>query len=194
MKVAGFQKLSLCDYPGKVSAVIFTQGCNFLCRYCHNSQLIPALPPDGKLLDEDDILRNLQLRKKHYDAVVVTGGEPTLHADLPQFLKKNRKMGFLVKLDTNGTRPEMLKEIIDEKLCDFVAMDIKAPLDKYGVIIGRKIDISRIEESLGIIISSGISHQFRTTWDKELLSEEDIKEIRKLIGPSDSLQVQECIY
>lgn len=175
--IGGLQKSSLIDYPGKITAVIFTQGCNFRCPYCHNPELI------GKRKEERGkrILEFLQTRVGKLDGVVITGGEPTLHADLPEFIKQIKDMGFAVKLDTNGTNPEMLQQLIDEKLIDYIAMDIKAPLDKYSEIVCTKVDTDKILKSIGILKNSNIKYEFRTTVVKSQLSRTDFKKIGALI-------------
>ena len=178
MKIGGFQKVSLIDYPGKICAIVFTQGCNFRCPYCHNPELV-----DQKLftesISEDEIFSFLEKRKGKLDAVEITGGEPTLHNDLLDFIKKLKDMGFLVKLDTNGSFPDIVKKAIS--LIDYIAMDVKSPLEKYHEITRSNVDIKNIKRSIELIISSGIDYELRTTIVKSLLSKDDIIEIGKLI-------------
>ena len=189
MKVGGLQKLSLIDYPGNPAAVIFTQGCNMQCPYCHNPQLVyPEL--FEKVLSEEDLFNFLKKRQGVLKGIVITGGEPTIHADLPEFAKKIKALGYAIKIDTNGSSPDTLKLLIAENLIDFIAMDIKAPLQKYGLFY--KGDIADIEKSINIIKSSLLPHQFRTTYDTDILDENDIKDIRFLAGSSEFV-VQECI-
>lgn len=189
MKIGGFQKFSLIDYPGKTASVIFTQGCNMFCPYCHNPQLV--YPEQfGAALNEEDIFVFLKKRKGLIDGVVITGGEPTVHKDLPLFAGKIKSLGYSLKLDTNGTDPAALKLLIGEKLIDFIAMDIKAPLHKYFLFY--KGDINRIKNSVSLIRGSGIDHLFRTTYDRGILDENDILAVKELVSPSLHIS-QECI-
>ncbi|MCK5492540.1 MAG: anaerobic ribonucleoside-triphosphate reductase activating protein [Candidatus Omnitrophica bacterium] len=192
MKIVGFEKSSLIDYPGKISAVVFTQGCNFRCSYCHNPQLVyPHL--FTQLLSIDGIFEFLEIRKKLLDAVTISGGEPTLQRGLIPFIEKIKNMGFLVKLDTNGSMPDILKEILTNGLIDFVAMDIKAPFEKYDRVCDVGVCIIKIKESIRMIEASGISFQFRTTYDTDLLEDRDLQEIRSFLNKPDSLLIQECL-
>ncbi|SNZ07150.1 pyruvate formate lyase activating enzyme [Persephonella hydrogeniphila] len=180
MKIGGFQKFSLIDYPGKISAVIFVQGCNFRCHYCHNRDLV--LPEYfSKTIPEEEIIDFLSLRKGKLQGVVITGGEPTIFPDLPDFIYKIKKMGFYIKLDTNGSNPDMLSLLIERKLVDFVAMDIKAPVEKYGEITGASVDKNKIIQSIDILKNSGVHYEFRTTVVKGLISEIDLYRIANLI-------------
>jgi pyruvate formate lyase activating enzyme len=192
MKIAAFQKFSMIDYPEKLAAVVFTQGCNFRCPYCHNPELVhPHL--FAELIPEKEVFDFLLKRKGKLDAVTVTGGEPTLHKDLILFLSQLKEMGFLVKLDTNGTNPEMLNLLLLHRLVDFVAMDIKAPLSKYQMLTRSKIDVLPIIESIKLIQKANIKHEFRTTVVKNLLSENDIKEISRLLGSKANYAVQNFV-
>lgn len=192
MKIVGFEKSSLIDYPGKISAVVFTQGCNFRCSYCHNPQLVyPHL--FTQLLSIDGIFEFLEIRKKLLDAVTISGGEPTLQRGLIPFIERIKNMGFLVKLDTNGSMPDILKEILTNGLIDFVAMDIKAPFEKYDRVCDVGVCIIKIKESIRMIEASGISFQFRTTYDTDLLEDRDLQEIRSFLNKPDSLLIQECL-
>ena len=148
MKIGGLNKFSLSDFPGKVAAVVFTQGCNFRCPYCHNGSLISADILECCLIPEEEFFEILQSRSKQLDGVVVSGGEPTIQADLPEFLAHIKSRGFLVKLDTNGSQPEVLREVLQSKLVDFVAMDIKAPLAIYDRLTGVRAPTSQILESI----------------------------------------------
>ena len=188
MKIGGFQGLTLMDYPGHTAAIVFTQGCNFRCPFCHNGSLIPA--NGGGLLDQDSILARLERRRGLLDGVVVSGGEPTIQEDLSGFLERLKVMGFLVKLDTNGSRPDVLRRVLGRGLVDYVAMDVKAPLDKYPRLAGIDCDRPRIEESIGLIASSGIDHQFRTTWVEALLTSGDIERIRASVPEGSDYRVQ----
>jgi pyruvate formate lyase activating enzyme len=192
MLIGGFQKFSLIDYPGKLSAIIFTQGCNFRCPYCHNPELVePKL--FQKPLDEKIIFSFLEARKGKLDAVVITGGEPTLQKDLPEFIRKIKNAGFLVKLDSNGTSPGMLQLLLEEELIDYIAMDIKAPLGKYEKVVQAEIHTKLIKESIETIMNSGISYEFRTTLAKEMLTKAEIISIGKLIKGAKLYVLQKLI-
>ena len=161
MRIGGLQKFSFIDFPNKTSAIIFTQGCNFRCEYCHNPELVYynmfQVP-----IPEEQIFAFLESRRNQLDAVVITGGEPTLQPDLIEFIKKVKAMGFLVKLDTNGSNPQVLEQIINQKLVDFIAMDIKATFDKYNLVCCVPVDIDDIKLSIELIKNSGIDFLFRT--------------------------------
>lgn len=189
MIIGALQKLSLLDYEGKVSAIIFTQGCNFRCHYCYNPNLVPLQETDFSL---STFFEFLEKRKGMLEGVVITGGEPTIHNDLPEFIKKIKSFGYCVKLDTNGTRPEMLKQLIEKKLIDYVAMDIKAPLDRYKDVIGLTPEAGKIKESVSLIISSGIDHEFRTTVMPGL-TKDDFIEISKTIKGAKRYYLQQFI-
>jgi len=180
LKIGGLQKFSLIDYPGKISAIIFTKGCNFRCPYCHNPELV-----DPKLftytIDEDLILSFLRKRVGKLDGVVITGGEPLLQHDLIEFIERIKEMGYLVKLDTNGSYPENLKRVLAKNLIDYIAMDIKAPLEKYHNVVQTDVRTEKIMESITIILNSNIDYEFRTTVVKNLLTEDDLICIAKLI-------------
>ena len=192
MKIGGLQKVSLIDYPGEISGIIFLQGCNFKCPYCHNPELVdPRL--FTSCLPEKEILAFLKTRKGKLDAVTITGGEPTMQNDLMPFIRQIKKMGFAVKLDSNGSRPEVLKELLKEKLLDFVALDIKAPLDKYEKITNVTVDTGLIEESIKIVLKSKITHEFRTTVVRSLLEEQDIMKIAKLISGAKRYALQKFV-
>jgi anaerobic ribonucleoside-triphosphate reductase activating protein len=189
MKIGGLQKFSLIDYPGKTAAVIFTQGCNMFCPYCHNPQLVyPDLYKQP--VEEKDILTFLEKRRGLLDGAVITGGEPTIYEDLPDFILKIKRMGYLAKLDTNGTNPEMLRKLIGLNIIDFIAMDIKSPPEKYNLFFGG--DFNKIKKSVNIISESGLPHLFRTTFDCEILDDSDISRIKNRVLPSAHI-TQECI-
>ncbi|MHA1279820.1 MAG: anaerobic ribonucleoside-triphosphate reductase activating protein [Candidatus Helarchaeota archaeon] len=180
MKIAGFQKFSLIDYPGKISAIIFTQGCNFRCPYCHNPELVdPKLFSDT--LDEELILAFLSKRIGKLDGVVITGGEPLLQHDLTRFIERVKGMGYLVKLDTSGIYPEILERLLAKNLIDYIAMDIKAPLEKYPNVVQTDVCTDKIMKSITIILNSNIDYEFRTTVVKNLLTEDDLICIARLI-------------
>ena len=182
MKIGGFVKQSFCDWEGKLSAVIFTQGCNFRCAYCHNPSLVlPELIKIQPAISEDDILCFLKQRSGWLDAVVISGGEPTIQADLPEFVMKIKNMGFPVKLDTNGTRPEILALLFKNNLLDFVAMDIKSvckPAEYQSVtgVSDCKV-IASVLNSIALIIASGIPFQFRTTLLPDIHNEKIKKDL-----------------
>ena len=180
MKIGGLQKVSLIDYPGKISAVIFTQGCNFRCPYCHNPELVD---PERyqECLPEDEIFSYLEKRRGKLQAVAITGGEPTVQSDIVSFAQRVKAMGYLIKLDTNGSQPEVLKELLGHKLLDYIAMDIKGPIGKYAVIIRAPIKGETIRQGIEIIKASGINCEFRTTIVRSQLEEADILAISALI-------------
>jgi len=153
MKIGGLQKISFIDYPGSIGAVVFVQGCNFRCPYCHNPELVD---PEryGPLLNEGEVLAFLEKRRGKLDAVTLTGGEPTLQPDLVGFLRKVREMGYRIKLDTNGSQPEVLAALIREKLVDYLAMDIKGPREKYARIARVEVDLAAIGRSVELITES----------------------------------------
>ncbi len=180
MRLGALQKTSLIDYPGKVTAILFTTGCNFRCGYCHNPELVDPdkFPPQ---LPEEEILSFLKKRKGQLEAVTITGGEPTLHDDLPRFMKKIKSLGYFIKLDTNGTRPDMVKLIIQDKLADYIAMDIKAPLNKYSKIANTKISTDKIQKSISLLLQSAIDYEFRTTIVQSQLTKQDLLAIGQTI-------------
>jgi len=173
MNVAGFVPLSLCDYPGRVAAVVFTQGCNFRCPWCHNGHLLPLSPDPLTRVDEAHVFAILAERRTRLGGVVVTGGEPTLQPDLARFLGRVKSLDLDVKLDTNGSRPDVLRRILEAGLVDYVAMDVKAPWDKYDRLAGVVCDVDAVQASLRLIADSGVPHAFRTTRVDPLLSERD---------------------
>lgn len=192
MKIGGWQRFSLVDYPGRLSAVIFTQGCDFRCPYCHNPELV--LPERfQEILPEEEVLAFLKKRVNRLDGVVITGGEPTLQSDLAQFLSKIKKLGFLVKLDTNGSHPEALTRLAKKNLVDYWAMDIKAPKDKYSAVARVKVDFSLIQQTIDLITSSGQPYEFRTTVVKDQLTREDIMEIGQMIEGAERYALQSFV-
>lgn len=188
MQIGGFQSFTLSDYPGIPASIIFTQGCNMNCLYCHNHELIPH---GCGTYTEEQIFSFLHKRKNRIKGVVVTGGEPTIHKDLPQFIGHIKEMGFDVKLDTNGTNPSMLLKLISNNMANFIAMDIKAPLNnKYGIIVDSSVNINNIKKSISIIEDSGINYIFRTTKVNSLISDQDIIEIKSNLKNIDNYIVQ----
>lgn len=189
--IGGIQKSSLLDFPQKIAAIVFTQGCNLRCGYCHNPELLDFIAETK--FKETDFFDFLEKRKGKLDGVVITGGEPTLQRGLKDFILKIKEMGFEVKLDTNGTNPKTLKALIDENLLDYVAMDIKAPLSKYEIITGVKINIDNIKESIDLIINSSLNYEFRTTVVKSQLTFDDFEEIGKLIQGAKKYYLQKFV-
>ena len=181
-KFYGIQKVSLLDYPQKVAATIFTGGCNFRCPFCHNRDLV-FLPENIPELQEDDILAYLNKRKGILDGICISGGEPLLNPDLDIFLQKVKSIGYPIKLDTNGTNPAKLRELIDKKLIDYVAMDIKNTPSKYAETAGiLNLDLSQIQESISYLKENHISYEFRTTIVREFHTQQDIKEIAEWLS------------
>lgn len=191
MLIGGLQKFSMIDYPGKTCAIVFTIGCNFRCPYCHNPELQDGM--GCQIWNEDDILKFLETRRGKLDAVSITGGEPTLHDDLPDFLRKIKEMGFLIKLDSNGTRPRMLKKIFEEGLVDYHAMDIKGSYEKYSMVSGVIVDRVSIEKSIKLIMDMVPDYEFRTTIVKSQLAKEDFHGIGELIKGAKRYYLQKFI-
>jgi pyruvate formate lyase activating enzyme len=190
IEIKGIEKASLLDYPGKVCAVVFLADCNFRCPYCQNPDLInrPAELPN---MPEHELFKLLKMRGKWLDAVCISGGEPCLHKGLPAFAKRIKDAGFLVKLDTNGSNPNMVKQMLDGKLLDYIAMDIKGPLDRYAEIAGAPVDIRKLEQSIELIRNSGIGYEFRTTVLPKLLDEQDLVKIGKWLKGSKLFAIQQ---
>ncbi len=192
MEFGGFEKCTLIDYPGKIACMVYTIGCNFRCPYCHNPELVDETVTVK--YQEQEILDFLDTRKKMLDGVVITGGEPTIHGDpLLSFIREVKQRGFLVKLDSNGTNPEFLEQVIKEKLVDYIAMDIKSPLAKYSQTVARGVDIESIKKSITILMGSNVEYEFRTTILKVMLSPEDIEEIGKEIQGAKKYYLQKFI-
>jgi len=188
MKLGGFQKTSLLDYPDRISAIVWTVGCNFKCPFCYNKGLVDG---NVELFNEDEVLSFLKKRKGLLEALSISGGEPFLQKDILEFTSKVKKLGYLVKIDTNGTFPEKLQELIDKKLVDYISMDVKAPKKKYGRLAGAKTDISKIEKSIDIIRNHAPDYEFKTTFAPELLKKEDIIEIAKWLEGSKRFYLQQ---
>lgn len=188
MLLGGVQKTSLLDFPDKLSAIVFTQGCNFRCGYCHNPELIVMKEPAWT---EPAFFEFLKTRVGKLDGIVITGGEPCLQKDLIDFIKQIKQMGFLVKLDSNGTFPEKIQEALP--FLDYIAMDIKAPVEKYSLITNSAINPDKIKDSISIIMTSGIDYEFRTTVLKSQLSYEDFAKIGKLIKGAKKYYLQKFI-
>ncbi len=192
MKIGGFCKFSLIDFPAHLSAVIFAQGCNFRCPFCHNADLVlpekfePAIPIK-KIYD------HLNKRTTQLDGVVISGGEPTLQSDLKEVLREIKRMGYNVKLDSNGSSPDVLAQIIGDHLVDYIAMDVKGPFEKYGRMAGCSVDTKKISKSISILKKSAIPYQFRTTLVKSLLNVDDIAKIYKMIDYDPNYIIQKFV-
>jgi pyruvate formate lyase activating enzyme len=188
MKIGGLQPVTASDFPGRMAAIVFTQGCNFHCPFCHNASLLPM---DAEtLISEDKVLDFLEKRRNLLDGVVISGGEPCLQDNLAGFCRQIKDMGFAVKLDTNGSRPDILKELLAENCVDFIAMDIKAPLSRLPELTGSASHGPQISESISLIAESGVDHLFRTTDVTPLLSSEDHCSIKELVPPGSTHVVQ----
>ena len=187
MNIAGFQKSSFVDFPGIISCVVFTPGCNMNCPFCHNRHIISGNVP---LVDELSVMDYLNKRKGMVKGIVVSGGEPTLQPDLENFISKVKQMGYSVKLDTNGTNPGVVKSLCEKGYIDYVAMDIKANLEKYSLIAGCKVNTDKILETVEYIKKSYVRHEFRTTYCPEL-TEGDILEISRTIVKDSNYYLQQ---
>ncbi len=185
MEIGGLQKSTLIDYPGKVACTVFLIGCNFKCPWCYSSEIVLSDKiAEHPRIDESEFFKFLDQRKKLLEGVVVCGGEPTIHKNLPEFVSLIKEKGFKVKLDTNGSNPEMIEKLIGENLVDYIAMDIKAPLEneKYREATGEEINVSQIKKSIELIQDSGVDYEFRTTVVPAFHSREDIEEIARGIA------------
>lgn len=190
-RIVGFAKTSLLDWDGMVATTIYLQGCNLRCPFCHNPDLVsttaevdemPWEMVEGYLRENSDFL----------DGVVITGGEPTLNEDLPDMIRKIRKLGLKVKLDTNGTNPDVLEDLVRSKLLDFVAMDLKAPLDhQYSQLVGADVDLDAVKRSIHILMTSGIDHEFRTTVVPHYLNPGDVERMAAFIGGAKKYALQQ---
>lgn len=182
MKICGFQKMTMLDYPGKVACTVFTGGCNFRCPFCHNALLVTEID-DENVFDEEEIISYLYKRKGIIDGVCITGGEPLLQKDITEFLQKVKATGLPVKLDTNGSYPQKLRELVEKGLVDYVAMDIKNSREKYAETIGLSdYDLSKVEESVEFLLSGAVDYEFRTTVVREFHTQEDILNIANWIS------------
>lgn len=191
MEIGGLQKLTLIDYPGRLACTVFLIGCNFKCPFCYSSELVlPQKIKNQPRIKEADFFNFLKGKKEFLEGVVVCGGEPSINEGLVKFIKKIKKMGFLVKLDTNGSNPQLLEKLIKDDLVDYVAMDIKAPKEKYSKLTGKKINVKNIEKSIKVLKDSRIDHEFRTTIVPKLLDKKDILKIARWIGPGGKYYLQ----
>jgi len=190
LKIVGYQGVSLIDFPGKIATVLFTPGCNFSCPFCHNSELVSPstfLEPASPV----EVTELLSERKNFVDGISITGGEPTLMSDLPEFLKTVKEMGFATKVDTNGYLPNVISDLLEKKLVDFFAMDIKSSMANYDKAVGKKIDTSRIVESINLLMDSYVDYEFRTTVVPNVTSLVDITDIAKSIKGAKSYKLQQ---
>lgn len=200
MILGGFQPLSLIDFPGKVASIVFTQGCLFRCPFCHNPKLIPKTQgaTDKQLQIEKEFWEHLTRRKGFIDGVVVTGGEPTLHADLPEFLSRVKALGYLVKLDTNGIMPSMVRELLRQKLVDYFAMDIKDTWERYQGIANiapeQEAMLANCKETFEIIRASGVPYEWRTTVLPGVHTEESFVAIARGLCPGERYYLQDINY
>lgn len=180
MKIAGFVKTTLSDWDGKVSCMVFLPGCNFSCPYCHNPDIARGVCDD---IDKNDVMDYIRNNADFLEGIVISGGEPTLNKDLYPFLKEIKETGIGVKIDTNGSSPDVLDDLIGAKLVDYVAMDVKAPLvtDKYRKVTGGYGDIETIKESIRVVMGSGADYEFRTTVYPDVLTHDDVVDIARSI-------------
>ncbi|MFA5879409.1 MAG: anaerobic ribonucleoside-triphosphate reductase activating protein [Candidatus Margulisiibacteriota bacterium] len=188
MKIKSIQKTTLIDFPNLIAASFFCQGCNFNCGFCYNQALIELADPP--YLAKEEIFSFLEQRKHLLEGVVLTGGEPTLQSDIVPFIKEIKKYPIKVKLDTNGYLPQVIKELIEKKLVDYIAMDIKAPLYKYRDVVNSEINIERIKESISLIMKSRVEYEFRTTIWHDFFTLEDLFEIAELIKGASNYSLQ----
>ena len=186
MKIGGFVKNSFVDYPGKIACSIFTVGCNMRCWYCHNSHLFNK---QKNLISEEEVLNFLADHAGFLDGVVVSGGEPTLQPDLVEFIKKVKSFGYEVKLDTNGTNYDILELLIENKLVDYVAMDIKAPMEKYKQITQVESNMENINNSIDLLLKNKVDYEFRTTFSPDLTLD-DVENICKRINGAKNYSIQ----
>lgn len=191
MLIGGLQKLTLIDYPSKIACTVFLIGCDFRCPFCYNREIVlPAEIKKHPLISEKELLRFLKKRKDLLEGVCLTGGEPCLNKDLPKFIKKIKKLGYAVKIDTNGSFPEMLKHLIDKKLIDYVAMDIKAPREKYEKITGGRANLRYIERSISLLKENKIDFEFRSTVVPTILNKKEIFKITKWLSGAKKYYLQ----
>lgn len=196
MIIGGLQKFTLIDFPGKIAATVFLSGCNFRCPWCYSKELV--LPDEIKnhpKISEADLFEFLKLRQETLEGVVVCGGEPTMNKELPDFIRRIKELGYGVKLDTNGSNPEMLKSLLEQNLVDYVAMDIKAPKEKYEKLAGKKVSVKNIEKSVSTLLTLSLSdkkigYEFRTTVIPRLLKKEDVIKIARWISGAEKYYLQ----
>lgn len=192
MKIAGLQKLTLLDYPDKIACTVFLPGCNFKCPFCHNASLVTKIDSDS-FIEEQEFFDFLKSRRGIIRGVCITGGEPTLQPDLVDFISKIKSMAFDVKLDTNGYRPDILKDLVNNGLVDFVAMDIKNCKEKYALTVGCDIDISLIEQSVEYLKQGTVPYEFRTTVVRELHTDSDLKSVADWLNGAEKYYLQSFV-
>ena len=188
MKIGGFQKTSLLDYPDMISSIVWTVGCNFNCPFCYNTELVNGT---AQIISEELIFNHLKKRKGIIEALVISGGEPFLQKDLEFFCKKIKELNLLIKIDTNGTFPDKLQDLIDKKLVDYISVDIKAPKDKYEKLAGVNIDIKNIQKTIDILQNSRVDYEFKTTFVPKFLTKEDILKIGNWLKGSKKYYLQQ---
>jgi len=187
----GIQKTTLIDYPGHVATTLFLDKCNFRCPFCHNPLLV--FEKEENEISEKEVMEFLKRRKKYLDGVCITGGEPTLHAGLKFFIIQVRELGLKIKLDTNGTNPKLLKELIEENLLDYIAMDLKAPLEKYDLATNVHVDKQAVKESIDLLLEGKVDYEFRTTVVPGIIEPEDIKVMGELVKGAKKFSLQQFI-
>jgi pyruvate formate lyase activating enzyme len=190
MILGGLQKLTLIDYPGHIATTVFTVGCNFRCPFCHNPELVSLAKYSASNIFEKEFFDLLKIRQGKLEGVCITGGEPTIQPDIVEFIQKIKNLGYKVKLDSNGTRPDVLRVLFSEKLLDFVAMDIKNYPEKYAETANSKIDLERIKLSVDLIRNSGVDYEFRTTAVPGLHKEEDFEKMGRWLTGSKKYVLQ----
>ncbi|MFC1623065.1 anaerobic ribonucleoside-triphosphate reductase activating protein [Patescibacteria group bacterium] len=193
MNIVSFQKFTLVDFPGKIATTVFTPGCNFRCPFCYNPELVLGAQMTGEEAGNEtakEFFEYLEERKGKIEGICITGGEPTLHPGLIDFMKRIKDAGFFVKLDSNGTRPDVLRCAFEEKVVDYVAMDIKNSLERYEETVGIKVDTERIKLSVELIKNSGVDYDFRTTVVPGIHTYEDFEDIKNWIGGAKKYALQ----
>lgn len=191
MTFVGVQKFTLLDYPSKIAATLFSPGCNFRCPFCHNSEVV-VLGKDRGAITEKDVLDFLSTRQGLLEGVCITGGEPTLQTGLEEFINKVRSLGFLIKLDTNGERPDILKSLLDKNVLDYVAMDVKNSFTSYAETVGiPSFDTKNVKKSIEILLNSNIDYEFRTTVVKEFHKKSDFDEMYSVLKNAKLWRLQE---
>ena len=191
MNISGIQKLTLLDYPGKVACTLFTAGCNFRCPFCQNAGLVLPDRLEEASITEDEVMSFLKKRAGMLDGVAITGGEPLLHTDMPEFLEKIKNLGYKIKLDTNGSNPKLLKEIVNAGLVDRVAMDIKNAPTEYDKTAGCSVDMEKIEESKDFLLTGTCDYEFRTTVVKGIHTKESLIAAAKWISGAKEYYLQQ---
>ena len=190
MIIKGIQKLTLLDFPGRVACTIFTAGCNFRCPFCHNASLVLGADTPTGTIPTEELFAFLEARRGRLTGICISGGEPTLQPDLEDFIRRVRALGYAVKLDTNGYRPEVLARLISEGLVDYIAMDIKSSREGYSRLAGVPVDIDKIEQSVRIIMHSGVPYEFRTTVIGDLHTEEDFHKMADWLEGAENFYLQ----